>query len=283
MENKFFETQAMHVSDITMQVTDLQRSIAFYQDFLGFQVMERTAHKAMFSADGKKALITLEQPENVVAKQRRTTGLYHVAILLPSRIDLANFLKHLLQAGRAYTLQLGAADHLVSEALYFSDPDGNGIEVASDRLSSTWNWSGEFVQMSTDPLDADGLLESVTADWNKMPEKTLIGHIHLHVNNLREAKEFYIEGLGFQEVMAFSGASFLSDRGYHHHVAINTWNGTDAPIPDSNETGLHVFTIAYPTKEETEKAKQRLEALGYSVNEDMVKDPAGNQIVLSFN
>lgn len=280
MEKKFFETQAIYVSDITIQVTDLQQSIEFYQDFLGFQVLEETDNKAMLSADGKKALINLEQPEEVVPKQRRTTGLYHFAILLPARQDLADFLKHLLQAGRAYSLQLGAADHLVSEALYFQDPDGNGIEVARDRLSEGWDWSGESVQMSTDPLDADGLLKSAEA-WNGMPEETLIGHVHLHVNDLLKAKKFYVEGLGFQEVTTYPEASFLSDSGYHHHIAINTWNGKGAPIPDSNETGLKFFTIVYPVKEEGEKAKERLETLGYLVDEGMVKDPAGNQIFLS--
>ncbi|WP_152656009.1 VOC family protein [Oceanobacillus sp. CFH 90083] len=281
MEKKFFEAPTIHVSDITIQVADLQRSIQFYQDFLGFQVMKETADKAMLTADGKKALITLEQPEEVVSKQRRTTGLYHVAILLPERKDLAIFLKHLLQEGRQYTLQLGASDHLVSEALYFSDPDGNGIEVARDRLSESWNWSGESVQMSTEPLDADGLLEQASEEWSGMPEETLIGHIHLHVNDLAKAKKFYVEGLGFQEVTAYPGAAFLSDNGYHHHVAINTWNGEGVPIPDSNEVGLKFFTITYPVKEEIDKVIQRLEALGYSIHDGRVKDPAGNQIFLA--
>lgn len=281
MEKKFFDEQAIHVSDITIQVTDLQRSLQFYQDFLGFQVMEETKNKVILSADGKKTLINLEQLEETVPKQRRTTGLYHFAILLPTRTDLAAFLKHLLQAGRAYSLQLGAADHLVSEALYFQDPDGNGIEVARDRLSESWSWSGESVQMSTDPLDADGLLESAAEVWRGMPAETLIGHIHLHVNDLLKAKKFYVEGLGFQEVTTYPGASFLSDSGYHHHIAINTWNGEGASIPDSNETGLKFFTIVFPFKEEVYKAMERLEALGYSVDEGMVKDPAGNQIFLS--
>lgn len=280
MEKKFFDEQTIYVSDITIQVTDLQRSIQFYQDFLGFRIMRKTDNKAVLSADSKKALITLEQPEGVVSKQRRTTGLYHFAILLPERKDLAVFLKYLLQEGRRYTLQLGASDHLVSEALYFSDLDGNGIEVARDRLSESWSWSEESVQMSTEPLDADGLLELATEEWNGMPEETLIGHIHLHVNDLSKAKEFYVEGLGFQEVTVYPGASFLSDSGYHHHIAINTWNGEGAPVPDQNEVGLKFFTIVYPVKEEADKAMERLKALGYSVDEGMVKDPAGNQIFI---
>lgn len=281
MEKKFFDAQTIHVSDITIQVTDLQRSIPFYQDFLGFQVIEETEDKVTLSADGKKGLINLEQPEEAISKQRRTAGLYHFAILLPARKDLAAFLKHLLQAGRAYSLQLGAADHLVSEALYFSDPDGNGIEIARDRLSESWSWSEELVQMSTEPLDADGLLELATEEWKGMPEETLIGHIHLHVNDLPKAKEFYVEGLGFQEVTAYPGAVFLSDSGYHHHIAINIWNGEGAPIPVPNETGLKFFTITYPMKEEADEAVQRLEALGYPVYKGRVKDPSGNQIFLA--
>lgn len=208
MENKFFESPTMHVSDITIQVANLQRSLDFYHTFLGFQVMEETENQAILSADGKKALIILEQPEGVLPKQGKTTGLYHFAILLPQRADLAAFLKHLLQAGKAYSLQLGAADHIVSEALYFSDPDGNGIEVARDRLSKSWKWIDESVQMSTNPLDADGLLAEAAGDWQGMPVETRIGHVHLHVNDLLAAKEFYIKGIGFQEVTGFPGASF---------------------------------------------------------------------------
>lgn len=281
MENKFFESPTMHVSDITIQVANLQRSLDFYHTFLGFQVMEETENQAILSADGKKALIILEQPEGVLPKQGKTTGLYHFAILLPQRADLAAFLKHLLQAGKAYSLQLGAADHIVSEALYFSDPDGNGIEVARDRLSKSWKWIDESVQMSTDPLDADGLLAEAAGDWQGMPVETRIGHVHLHVNDLPAAKEFYIKGIGFQEVTGFPGASFLSDNGYHHHIAINTWNGEGAPIPDLQAAGMQFFTITYPNKEEIDKVVQRLAALGYPADEGMVKDPAGNHIFLT--
>lgn len=281
MEKKFFESPTMHVSEVAIQVADLQRSIRFYKDFLGFQVMEKSENKVTLSADGKTSLISIEQPEGVSPKQRKTTGLYHFAILLPTKKDLALFLKHLLQAGREYALQLGASDHLVSEALYFSDPDGNGIEVARDRSSEKWKWSGKSVQMSTEPLDADGLLSLATGEWERMPKETLIGHIHLHVNDLSKAKEFYLDGLGFQEVTSYPGASFLSDKGYHHHIAINIWNGEGVPAPAPKEVGLKFFTVTYPFPTDADRAIQRLISLGFSVDHNTVRDPAGNQIVIN--
>src|SRR5690606_4944413 len=133
------------------------------------------------------------QPENVQPKAGRTTGLYHFAILLPSRADLSAFLKHIIRAG----VQLGASDHLVSEALYFSDPDGNGIEVYRDRPSNEWSWSNDQVKMVTDPLDGQGILMESNKEWNGLPADTVMGHIHLHVSHLDNTEDFYVNGLGF--------------------------------------------------------------------------------------
>ncbi|MDY0395143.1 VOC family protein [Virgibacillus halophilus] len=133
-------------------------------------------------------------------------------------------MRHILQSGQ----QLGAADHLVSEALYFSDPDGNGIEVYHDRPSNLWQWENRQVSMTTDPLDANDILAEPDIAWQGLPEHTLMGHIHLHVSDLEEAEAFYVQGLGFRIATTYPGALFLSTADYHHHIGLNVWNGNGA-------------------------------------------------------
>lgn len=154
MEKKFFQPPAVYVGEVSINVTNLESSLKFYQSTLGFKVLEQIGRKAILTADGKTPLLTLEQPVDVLPKEERTAGLFHFAILLPSRADLSKFLNHIVQTGT----RLGASDHVVSEALYLSDPDGNGIEVYRDRLSSEWDWADGQVAMATEPLDGESLL-----------------------------------------------------------------------------------------------------------------------------
>jgi catechol 2,3-dioxygenase len=281
----FHREPNVFVSHVHLKVADLQRSIDFYQQVIGFQLLEQTENKASLSADGKTVLVTIEQPENIHPKQQRTTGLYHFAILLPSRSDLAKVIEHFIKIG--YPLQ-GASDHLVSEALYLADPDGNGIEIYADRPSSTWKWNNEEVVMSTERLDIEGILaEGDGKPWAGMPSDTLMGHIHLHVSELHKTEEFYCKGLGFNVVTRYGGqALFISTGRYHHHIGLNTWNGIGAPAPSENSVGLRNFTLVYPNEKARISAIANLEKIGAVVTKEngqyTTADPSGNQILLSL-
>lgn len=272
------------IGQVHLIVEDLDRSLLFYQDILGLKMLDRTNDKALLSADGKTALITIEQPENVTPIERNRTGLYHLAILLPGRTDLANVLLHLLQAG--YPLQ-GASDHLVSEALYLADPDGNGIEIYTDRPSETWSWEGKEVVMATEPLDAEGLLaEGKGKSFTGLPSGTVMGHIHLQVADLDKAQRFYCEGLGFDLVNSKYGQSarFISSGGYHHHIGLNTWHSAGTPARSEKSVGLELYSLVLPNEDARREAVDRLQQLGESVTEEngdlFTKDPSGNRIQL---
>ncbi|MFC3041720.1 VOC family protein [Virgibacillus xinjiangensis] len=282
METKFFENPATYVGQVCINVTNLDRSIAFYEEVVGFNVLERAGNSASLTADGKRPILTIVEPEGSMPKEERKAGLFHFAILLPSREDLSSFLTHLIKAGR--TLQLGASDHHVSEALYFNDPDGNGIEVYRDRLSDEWSWNGSTVKMVTDPLDADSLVAESDREWEGLPSDTVMGHIHLHVADLKKTEAFYKNGLGFDIVATYPGALFTSTAGYHHHIGLNIWNGEGAGKPSPNSAGLRWFSLLFPDKEMREKAIDRLQQSGVDVEETgegyKVEDPSGNHIQL---
>jgi len=279
MEN-FHQKPSIYVGEVNIKVKNLDNAVTFYQNIMGFQVLEQTEGKAVLTTDGKTPLLTLEQPADVIPKEGKMSGLYHFAILLPSRADLSVFLRHLLQTG----YPLGAADHYVSEALYLNDPDGNGIEVYRDRPSTEWTWKNNLVEMATEQLDAEGILAESDAEWNGLPSGTVMGHIHLHVGDLQKAEEFYTKGLGFDVVSYYPQAAFLSTGGYHHHIAINTWQGVGAPKPPKNSVGLNWYTLVFPNETERENVIKQLKQLGAPVKKEtdfyVTSDPSGNQIRL---
>lgn len=280
---EFHREPLMYVGHVRVNVKDIKRSVLFYQQIMGFKILHLSENKAIFSADGRTPLLTIEQPENVIPKQARTTGLYHFALLLPKRSDLALILEHFIQM--KYPLQ-GGSDHLVSEALYLSDPDGNCIEIYVDRPSSSWIWQSGEVEMATKPLDIENLLaERKELSWKGLPDKTIIGHIHLHVSELIETEQFYSQGLGFQIVNKYGNqAIFISTGGYHHHIGLNTWNGVGAPVPPDNSVGLERFTLVLPNKETMAQKVRQLQLIGAILKEEkghiITKDPSGNKIEL---
>jgi catechol 2,3-dioxygenase len=282
---KFHEQPNVFVSHVHLKVTDLNKSLSFYQEIIGLRILKKAVNSAVLTADGYKSLITLTQPKDVTAKEPRRTGLYHFAMLLPSRSDLASCLKHLVESG--YPLQ-GASDHLVSEAIYLGDPDGNGIEIYSDRPAEEWEWENGYVKMDTVALDVEDLFSQWgEKEWNGLPEATIMGHIHLHVANLQDAEEFYCKGLGFDIVTRYGGqALFISSGRYHHHIGLNTWNGLGAPAPSEKSAGLQDYTIVYPSEESRKEVLERLKELHYPVKmeEETVKvvDPSGTQVLLSL-
>jgi catechol 2,3-dioxygenase len=278
--DKFHQEPNIYVGEVNIKVKNLDYSLTFYQNIMGFQVLEKSDRKAVLTTDGKSPLLTLEQPDDVVAKTGRTSGLYHFAILLPSRADLSVFLQHMIQTG----YPLGAADHYVSEALYLNDPDGNGIEVYRDRPSSEWRWNNGLVEMATEELDGNEIIAESDAEWSGLPAGTLMGHIHLHVSNLKKAEEFYTKGLGFEIVSYYPQAAFLSTGGYHHHIAINTWQGEGAATPPKNSVGLNWYALVFPNDAIREIAIKQLKQLGAPITEKadffVTEDPSGNQIRL---
>lgn len=272
-----------YVGQVTLKVQDLQRSLKFYQEVIGFKVLEQSGNKVDLTADGKTVLVTIEQPDDVIPMQGRTTGLYHYALLLPTRSDLARIIQHFANLG----LRIGSADHLVSEALYLSDPDGNGIEIYRDRAPSEWDWNNGEVDMATDPLNFRDILSGVDQQqaWNGLPAETVMGHIHLHVSELHKTEEFYVKGLGFEVVNRFGPqALFISTGKYHHHIGLNTWNGVGAPKPPENSIGLQSYTLVYPDEAALNEVISNVRNIGASVTEDngvfVTADPSGNRIVL---
>ncbi|UAL48385.1 VOC family protein [Sutcliffiella horikoshii] len=281
--NHFHRSPTTYVQDVMIKVENLQRSIEFYTTIIGFQLLKQTESQAVFSATGQSPLLTIVQPKDIKPKQQRTTGLYHFALLLPSRADLGSIMHHFIAKG--VRLQ-GASDHLVSEALYLADPDGNGIEIYRDRPAEEWNWNGSEVEMASIALDVEGLLkEGQDTKWDGLPHETVMGHIHLHVSELKDTEQFYTEGLGFEVVTRYGAqVLFISTERYHHHIGLNTWNGVGAPAPEGNSVGLVWFSLVYSSEEKKLAAVDRLKSLGYKVevsdSEYLAKDPSGNKIKL---
>jgi len=275
----------LSLGKVKLKVSDLQRSLLFYEEVLGFQVLRQVGRTAELSADGKTVLVELEEiPDAVITRPRTVSGLYHYAILLPSRKDLGLMLNRLMEKG----IRVGQSDHDVSEALYIDDPDYNGIEIYRDRPRTEWAYNeNNQVVMGGKLLDIDGILrEAEGHPWKGMPAGTTIGHVHLHVNSLEKAKWFYCDVMGFDmmlDSLEFR-ALFVSAGGYHHHLGLNVWAGVGAPATPANGTGLQYFTIVLPNQEEVVNMVKRLEDNGISVDkqgkESFVIDPSGIQVRL---
>ncbi len=267
---------------VHLTVSNLERALVFYQRSLGFQIRHREGATAYLGAGRNDLLVLTEQPD--ATHVPRTTGLYHFAILVPSRLDLARILRNLVETE---TVLDGAADHWVSEALYLSDPDGNGIEIYRDRPRSDWEYANGTLKMGTDPLDTQGILAELQNDsgnWVGLAPATVLGHMHLHVANIPEAEAFYTDVIGFDLILSYGpSASFLSAGGYHHHLGINTWNGVDAPPPPPNAVGLRYFVIQVPNDEEKEKLITRLEKanVAFELGPEglFVRDPSQNSLL----
>ena len=272
---------ATRIGRVVLQVSDLARSLAYYEQVLGFRVLERATGKAMLGAQsGDQPLIELhERPGATPVPRRGRLGLYHFAILLPDRTQLGRLLRHLAEQGE----RAGMSDHLVSEALYLSDPDGLGIEVYADRPRDTWKQSGQELAMATDPLNVDDLLHAAGAErWSGMPEGTVIGHVHLYVADLDQAAAFYHNGLGLDKIVwSYPGALFLSAGGYHHHLGANTWAKGAAPATDADARLLE-WEVLVPTREDASAALASLGKAGVAVDRSAdggtAKDPWGTPV-----
>lgn len=272
---------ALTLGPVRLQVGDLDRSIAYYERVLGLQVQERGPATATLVARGDDTLLIelRERPGAAPVPRRGRLGLYHFALLLPDRGALGRFVAHLASLRE----HAGSADHLVSEALYLTDPDGLGIEVYADRPRSTWRTHGGALAMATDPLDIEGLIGAGGGQpWNGAPAGTRVGHIHLYVDDLRLAAAFYHDALGLDRIaLDFPGALFMSAGGYHHHLGTNTW-AAGAPRAAEGDARLLEWGIRVPAGEDVERAARSLEAAGYAVlregGDALAADPWGTTV-----
>jgi catechol 2,3-dioxygenase len=273
------------MGSVHLTVSDLERSRRFYEQAIGLAATEQEDGTLAFGVAGERPLIELRGDASAPALDRRATGLYHLAILMPSRRDLAFALARLAQAG--WPLD-GASDHLVSEALYLSDPDGNGIEIYRDRPRTEWRELNGQLEMSTLPLDLRSVLAEL-ADASSIepaaPAGTRIGHVHLQVSDLDDSEAFYHGVLGFDVmVRGYPGALFVAAGGYHHHLGLNTWHSRGATPPPPGAVGLRSFEVLLPSSEALEAVLERVRQAGIEIRSEAgrsaVADPSGNAVVL---
>jgi catechol 2,3-dioxygenase len=280
--------EGTRVGRVALDVADVDRVAAFYADVVGLQRLDGGAARGPGSGDavalgvGDEALLVVRPAPDDGNRPRDAAGLFHVAVRVPSRAALAGALARLRDAGRLG----GASDHLVSEALYASDPEGNGVEVYRDRPRAAWERSADgSPRIDTLPLDlAD--LESAgggddTAGGDGVPVGTDVGHVHLAVTDLEEARAFYVDGLGFDLVERVRGGLFVAAGGYHHHVGLNVWQGRSEP---AEGRGLAWLELVVPTSEELSEVIARLDDAGYDVRETedgaRAVDPDGIEVRL---
>lgn len=267
----------LHIGAVTLRVNDLARLTTFYRDAIGLGLIAQDHATATLGVDGV-ALVRLVEGG---AQPSSPAGLFHLALLLPSRAALADWVGHAAQVRIPLD---GASDHLVSEALYLSDPEGNGIEIYRDRPRTEWPRRDGAIRMATERLDLDALLrEANGGEYPGMPTGTRMGHIHLRVGDTGEAEAFYQGSLGFDLTVRYPGASFLSSGGYHHHIAGNVWGSRGAGVRQAGELGLDRFELVARDAAEFAAMRGRILAAGGEEGPDGpgVDDPWGNRLVLT--
>jgi catechol 2,3-dioxygenase len=278
---------------VNLVVSDLDSQIAFHRDILGFQLHWQEDHRVGMGAGSEDLLHFVERNDSI--RPRRTTGLYHTAILVPAKRDLAQLLKRIAETR---TPMQGMSDHGTHLALYLPDAEGNGIELAWDRSKDQWpdmatilkEGTPEAMRRLTAPLDVDDLMSELNqnpGDWNGMPTGTQIGHVHLHVADLAATRYFYHGLLGFDITLESEqfGMVFFSAGGYHHHIGANIWNGAGAPPPPANAAGLRFFTIYLPNQKELTSLLERVRQAGVAAEPVehgfLLRDPAQNGVLLT--
>jgi catechol 2,3-dioxygenase len=276
---------ATTVGTVSLTVSDLERSRTFYERAIGLRATELDDGALAFGAAGEHPLVELRGDSSAPRLNRRAPGLYHLAILVPTRLDLAFALARLAET--RWPLD-GASDHMVSEALYLSDPDGNGIEIYRDRPRAEWTRVGDQLQMSTLPLDLDNVVSELRAATELQlaaPSGTTIGHVHLQVADLHEAEAFYHDVLGFDVmVRGFPGALFVSAGGYHHHIGLNTWHSAGAAQAATGSVGLRSFAVDLPDERALAAVLARVQEASLPSSPEqggvLVRDPFGTGVVL---
>ncbi len=273
------------IGTVSLLVSDLASQLEFYERAVGLHTLEHSEDAALLGPEGGPVLVELAERPQAPPRPARSTGLFHFAILVPGRLELARSLTRLVRAGQGLT---GASDHLVSEALYLRDPENNGIEIYRDRPRDEWASEAGELRMDTLPLDVDGVLaelEAAPAEADGLPSGTRMGHVHLQVADVAEAANFYEGALGLDvTVRTYPGALFLSHGGYHHHVGVNAWASAGAPAPPPGALGLDRFELVLPDESELDAVAERLRTAGLPAERTphglLAADPSGNRVLV---
>lgn len=275
---------SLRVGCVHLATSNFTEQVRFYTFSLGLQVLSQEEVTIRLGAGGKP-LVSLEW-DPAAFHEEVTTGLYHIALRLPSRLELARLVAHLAESGSDF---VGVADHGVSESFYLTDYDGNGLEIYADRPSADWpRDSLGGLKMGTDPLDIDNLIGEIGAEtlpWAGIDPGADIGHVHLTVNDLKAAEEFYTKVIGLEETQRLpSGAVFFSSDGYHHHVAVNNWLGENTPNRAEGAEGMRWFELVAEEDETLERIRLLAGAAGAETGNleagFLLRDPAGNGVVV---
>ena len=261
-------TAPLEISHVVLTVQDLPRIADFYRRTLGLTDVSLAPDRIALGADGRTLLELVTDP----AARRvdpREPGLFHTAFLMPSRPSLASWLLHAAETG--VRLQ-GASDHMVSEAIYLADPEGNGIEVYADRPRAFWHRPDGTLKMGTERLDLNDLARASDAPWAGAPKGLVIGHVHLQVGAVPEAEAFYSGVLGLPVMARYPGAAFYGSGGYHHHIATNVWNSRGAGPRVQPSTGLAELVLAVEA--------DALAAIRSRAGAGPLHDPWGTTVIL---
>jgi catechol 2,3-dioxygenase len=269
------------VGAVTLVVRDLDALTRFYRDVIGLGVVSAAGDAVRFGT-GDATLLVLRYDPNARPRKPREAGLFHTAFLLPGRGDLGAWLPHAEKHGITLT---GAADHLVSEAVYLDDPEGNGIEMYVDRPASAWQRASDgSVEMRNERLDHAGLIRAADRPWSGMPAGACVGHVHLQVGDLDVTERFYAGLLGFDIMCRYPGALFLGSGGYHHQLAGNIWNSRGSAVRTDGTTGL-AEVVVLADGETLASARVRCREAGVPLVEEgdtlIVSDPWGTHLRLT--
>ena len=262
----------LRIGRVSLVVRDAQRVSAFYREALGLQTIDTGGRVTRLGAGGK-LLLELHEDRGARPRGRRDAGLFHTAFLLPSRGDLGRWIEHAGQTGVAVQ---GASDHLVSEAVYLADPEGNGVEIYADRPATEWRRVDGVIEMTTEHLEIEPIVAAGGGrKWSGMPAGGFVGHIHLQVGDVTAAEDFYSTALGFDLTYRVPGASFYSTGGYHHHLATNSWSSRGALVRAEGATGLKGFEIVATSDAAKDALRDHLARAGLT---GPLKDPWGTAI-----
>ncbi len=280
----FAQTTPMRIGAAALHVRDMGKVRRYYTDLLKLGTIRESTDEVVLGAGNVPLLHLIHRPDAQI-ERAGNAGLFHIAFLMPSRADFARWLVH---AALARTQFDGFADHIVSEASYLTDPEGNGIEVYSDRPTSAWQWTGDSVTMGTGQLDIDNIVaqtDTTRDQYTVAPKSLRIGHVHLRVGDVGRGRAFYEDLIGLVPTRLMrAGAAFMSSGRYHHHLAINTWQSAGAGPRNLQATGLSWFSLAVADAATLADRKSRLTAA--SVPSDlvpggiMIADPWGTNVRL---